>query len=74
TLSVCLMSRESYIYDYKTNRPYLSILNNYNVGYEQCDFHKLTGWGRLAQHEPAGAVLQSAARWWWQARIIRCGI
>ena len=40
------MSRESYIYDYKTNRPYLSILNNYNVGYEQCDFHKLTGWGR----------------------------
>jgi hypothetical protein len=46
TLSVCLMSRESYIYDYKTNRPYLSILNNYNVGYEQCDFHKLTGWGR----------------------------
>lgn len=45
TLSVCLMSRESYIYDYKTNRPYLSILNNYNEGYEQCDFHKLTGWG-----------------------------
>jgi len=46
TLSVCLMSRESYIYDYKTNRPYISILNNYNVGYEQCDFHQLTGWGR----------------------------
>ena len=46
TLSVCLMSRESYIYDYKINRSYLSILNNYNVGYEQCDFHKLTGWGR----------------------------
>jgi hypothetical protein len=20
-------------------------LNNYNEGYEKCDFHKLTGWG-----------------------------
>ena len=21
-------------------------LNNYNEGYEKCDFHKLTDWGR----------------------------
>ncbi len=46
TLSVCLMSRAGYQYDYMTNRPEIEKLNNYNVGYEQCDFHKLTGWGR----------------------------
>ena len=45
SLSVCLMSRDAYTYDYKTNRPDIQILNNFNVGYEQCDFHKLTGWG-----------------------------
>ena len=32
------------------------------------------GLGPLAQHEPAGTVLQSAARWWWQVRIIQYGI
>ena len=21
-------------------------INNYNEGYEKCDFHKLTGWGK----------------------------
>ena len=28
-----------------TNVPELKALNNYNEGYEKCDFHKLTGWG-----------------------------
>ena len=45
TLSVCLMSHDSYVQDYKTNRPDLNYLNNFNEGYEKCDFHKLTGWG-----------------------------
>ena len=44
TLSVCLMHRGYYTADYK------SVLNpvpenNFNEGYEKCDFHKLTGWG-----------------------------
>jgi len=39
------MSHESYVQDYKTNRPDLNYLNNFNEGYEKCDFHKLTGWG-----------------------------
>lgn len=44
TLSVCLMNHQYYNVDYKTKllqRPQ----NNYNEGYEKCDFHKLTGWG-----------------------------
>ena len=45
TLSICLMSKLFYTYDYMTNIPQLKALNNYNVGYEKCDFHKLTGWG-----------------------------
>jgi hypothetical protein len=31
--------------DYKTKAPELGALNNFNEGYEKCDFHKLTGWG-----------------------------
>ena len=45
TLSVCLLRHNFYTYDYKTNEPQLKALNNYNEGYEKCDFHKLTGWG-----------------------------
>ena len=45
TLSICLMSKLFYTFDYMTNIPELKALNNYNVGYEKCDFHKLTGWG-----------------------------
>ena len=45
TLSVCLMSRDAYVYDYKTNHPDANYLNNYKEGYEKCDFHQLTGWG-----------------------------
>ena len=45
TLSVCLLRQNFYTYDYKTNEPQLKALNNYNEGYEKCDFHKLTGWG-----------------------------
>jgi hypothetical protein len=45
TLSICLMSKFFYTFDYMTNVPDLKALNNYNEGYEKCDFHKLTGWG-----------------------------
>ena len=45
TLSVCLLNHKYYTHDYKTRMPSLGALNNYNEGYEKCDFHKLTGWG-----------------------------
>ncbi len=45
TLSICLMSKLFYTFDYMTKVPDLKALNNYNEGYEKCDFHKLTGWG-----------------------------
>ena len=45
TLSVCLLNNKYYTVDYKTKIPELGALNNYNEGYEKCDFHKLTGWG-----------------------------
>ena len=44
TLSVCLLNHKYYTHNYHnfiTPEP----LNNYNEGYEKCDFHKLTGWG-----------------------------
>ena len=46
TLSVCLLNNKYYTVDYKTKIPELGALNNYNEGYEKCDFHKLTGWGK----------------------------
>ena len=45
TLSVCLMCQKYYTIDYKTKLTGWKLLNNYNEGYEKCDFHKLTGWG-----------------------------
>ena len=45
TLSVCLLNYMYYTADYKTFYPTAGFLNNYNEGYEKCDFHKLTGWG-----------------------------
>ena len=45
TLSVCLLDKDYYNFDYKTANPGKSILSNFNEGYEKCDFHKLTGWG-----------------------------
>ena len=45
TLSVCLMHKLYYTVDYKTAGPEFGALNNFNEGYEKCDFHKLTGWG-----------------------------
>ncbi len=45
TLSVCLLRQYFYTSDYKTIAPQLKPLNNFNEGYEKCDFHKLTGWG-----------------------------
>ena len=43
TMSVCLLHQLYYTYDYKPANP--SYLCNYDEGYEQCDFHKYTGWG-----------------------------
>lgn len=45
TLSVCLLDKNYYNFDYKTANPDMNILSNFNEGYEKCDFHKLTGWG-----------------------------
>lgn len=45
TLSVCLLDKDYYNYDYKKANPGMNILSNFNEGYEKCDFHKLTGWG-----------------------------
>ena len=45
TLSVCLLRHAFYVLDYKTKISGVKMLNNYNEGYEKCDFHKLTGWG-----------------------------
>ena len=45
TLSICLLRQLYYTFDYKTKYPEKNLLNNYNEGYEKCDFHKLTGWG-----------------------------
>lgn len=45
TLSVCLLDKNYYNFDYKTANPGMNILSNFNEGYEKCDFHKLTGWG-----------------------------
>lgn len=42
TLSVCLVYKGYYTYDFKTS---LSFPHNFNEGYEQCSFHKYTGWG-----------------------------
>ena len=44
TLSVCLLNHDIYVNDFKSWNTLLEY--NYNEGYEQCDFHKLTGWGR----------------------------
>ena len=44
TLSLCLMNNHFYNADYKTKLT-VTPLNNFNEGYEKCDFHKLTGWG-----------------------------
>ena len=45
TLSVCLLDKDYYNFDYKKANPGINILSNFNEGYEKCDFHKLTGWG-----------------------------
>ena len=45
TLSVCLLDKDFYNFDYKKANPGMNILSNFNEGYEKCDFHKLTGWG-----------------------------
>jgi hypothetical protein len=38
------MHRAYYTVDYKSRLTVIP-LNNFNEGYEKCDFHKLTGWG-----------------------------
>ena len=44
TLSVCLVHQAYYTADYKSANP-TEWPNNFDEGYEQCDFHRLTGWG-----------------------------
>lgn len=44
TLSVCLVHQVHYTFDYKSANSKL-FPNNFDEGYEQSDFHKLTGWG-----------------------------
>ena len=44
TLSVCLLNHDIYVNDFESWNTILEY--NDNEGYEQCDFHKLTGWGR----------------------------
>ena len=43
TLSVFLLNHDIYVNDFKSGNPLVE--NNYNEGYELCDFHQLTGWG-----------------------------
>ena len=43
TLSVFLLNHDIYVNDFKSGNPLVEC--NYNEGYEQCDFHQLTGWG-----------------------------
>ena len=38
------MHRAYYTVNYKSRLTVIP-LNNFNEGYEKCDFHKLTGWG-----------------------------
>ena len=45
TLSVCLMNHKYYNTDYVGLALQPGTLCNFNEGYEQCDFHMLTGWG-----------------------------
>lgn len=42
TLSVCLTTKKDYNADYLSSGKYVS---NFNTGYEQSEFHQLTGWG-----------------------------
>ena len=44
TLSVCLAHQLYYTYDFKSANSTM-FPNNFDEGYEQCDFHKYTGWG-----------------------------
>lgn len=44
TLSVCLAHQLYYTYDFKSANSTM-FPNNFDEGYEQCDFHKHTGWG-----------------------------
>ncbi len=71
TLSVCLLREFFYTYDFKTKQPQLKVLNNYNEGYEKCDFHKLTGWGQLAQYQPTSTRQQPAERRWRQVGVTK---
>ena len=44
TLSVCLVHQFYYTWDYKSANP-TAWPNNFDEGYEQSDFHRLTSWG-----------------------------
>lgn len=45
TLSVCLVDHDTYNFDFMNHYQYLDPVCNFNEGYEQTRFHKVTGWG-----------------------------
>lgn len=45
TLSVCLVNHDVYHLDFLGKYPFLNPLCNFDEGYVQSTFHKLTGWG-----------------------------
>lgn len=45
TLSVCLVDHDIYTADFVNNFSFFNPLVNFNQGYEQSAFHRLTGWG-----------------------------
>ena len=45
TLTVQLIDKDSYVFDYKNTYPILNAVCNFNESYPQCTFHKKTGWG-----------------------------
>lgn len=45
TLSVCLVNHDIYHLDFMENFAFLNPCLNYNEGYEQTTFHRMTGWG-----------------------------
>ena len=45
TLSVCLVDHDAYTHDFMNDPSMKTPLCNFNEGYEQTSFHRITGWG-----------------------------
>ena len=46
TLTVNLIDKDNYVFDYKSAYPMLNAVCNFKEGYEQCKFHQITNWGK----------------------------